>query len=121
MISAPAFCLLLGIAIGIILLIRLCVSMSRKMNDEHRKIEKETGRPWWDQKEEDMKCPRCGSNGLDELSRIVNKHSGISITKGIAGGPRFGKLGAIGGELLGSEKPEYEKYYRCRDCGHEWK
>jgi len=91
------------------------------MNDEHRKIEKATGRPWWDQKEEDMKCPRCGSNGLDELSRIVNKHSGISITKGIAGGLLFGKLGAIGGALLGSDKPEYEKYYRCRDCGHEWK
>jgi len=24
--------------------------MSRKMNDEHRKIEKETGRPWWESK-----------------------------------------------------------------------
>jgi len=33
----------------------------------------------------------------------------------------LGKIGAIGGALLGSDKPEYEKYYRCRDCGHEWK
>ena len=121
MISAPAFGLLFGIAIGIILLICLCVSMSRKMDERHRKIEEETGRPWWEQKEEYMKCPRCGNNDFDELSRIVNKHSGISIPKGITGGLLFGKIGAIGGALLGSDKPVYEKYYHCRDCGHEWK
>ncbi len=121
MISASAFGLLVGIAIGIFLLIYICVDTSRKLNEKHLKIEQETGRPWWDQEDNEIKCPRCGSHDFDELSRIVNKHSGISIPKGIAGGLLFGKIGAIGGALLGSDKPVYEKYYHCRDCGHEWK
>jgi len=68
-----------------------------------------------------VKCPNCGSNDYEKLSRIVNRHKSISIPKGIAGGLLFGKKGAIVGALLGGDKSEYEKYYRCRYCSHEWK
>ncbi|HDL64536.1 MAG TPA: hypothetical protein ENH12_04015 [Proteobacteria bacterium] len=91
------------------------------MTEEHRKIEENTGRPWWDQKEEDMKCPRCGSNAIDERSWIDIKDSGTSTPKGIAGGLPLGKKGAPVSGLPGSDKPAYEKYHHCQDCGHEWK
>jgi hypothetical protein len=68
-----------------------------------------------------VKCPNCGSNDYEKLSRIVNRHKSISIPKGIAGGLLFGKKGAIVGALLGGDKSEYEKYYRWRYCSHEWK
>ena len=68
-----------------------------------------------------MECPRCGNNGYEELSRIITRHKNISISKGIVGGLLFGKVGAIVGTLIGSDIPEYEKYLKCRRCGHEWK
>ena len=102
-----SFGLLAGIILGLIfIIIPVCIHASR---DSVNKMK------------EGVKCPNCGSNDLENLSRIVNKHSGISIPKGIVGGYLFGKKGAIVGALLGSNKPIYEKYYRCRYCGHEWK
>ena len=103
--DGPALGLLAGIVLGLIVIIPICIRTAR---DTVNKMK------------EELKCPRCGSNDIDELSRIVNNHSGISIPKGIAGGLLFGKIWAIGGALLGSDKPVYEKYYQCRACGHEW-
>jgi len=101
-----SFGLLAGLILGLIVIIPICISAARDTVNKTK---------------EGMKCPRCGSKNLEELSRIVNKHSGISIPKGIAGGLLFGKIGAVGGALLGSDKPVYEKYYQCHDCGNEWK
>jgi DNA-directed RNA polymerase subunit RPC12/RpoP len=98
--------LLMGVILGLIVIIPICISAAKGS------VNKAKG---------NIKCPSCGSNNLEKLSRIVNKHSGISIPKGIAGGLLFGKIGALGGVLLGSDKPVYEKYYHCRDCGHKWK
>ena len=91
--------------LGLIVIIAACIHTAK---DSANKIKK------------GIRCPRCGSNDLENLSRIVNKHSGISIPKGIVGGLLFGKIGAIGGALLGSDKPVYEKYYQCRYCSHKW-
>ena len=101
-----SFGLLAGLILGLILIISICVSGFR---DSGKKMK------------EGVKCPNCGSNDYEELSRIVNRHKSISIPKGIAGGLLFGKKGAIVGALLGGDKPEYEKYYRCRYYSHEWK
>ena len=101
-----SFGLLAGLILWLIVFIPICVSGFR---DSAKKMK------------EGVKCPKCGSNDYEELSRIVNRHKSISIPKGIAGGLLFGKKGAIVGALLGGDKSEYEKYYRCRYCSHEWK
>jgi DNA-directed RNA polymerase subunit RPC12/RpoP len=92
--------------LGLILIISICISTAKGSAKKMK---------------EGVKCPNCGSNDYEELSRIVNRHKSISIPKGIVGGYLFGKKGAIVGSLLGSNKPVYEKYYRCRYCGNEWK
>ena len=101
-----SFGLLAGLILWLIVFIPICVSGFR---DSAKKMK------------EGVKCPKCGSNDYEELSRIVNRHKSISIPKAIAGGLLFGKKGAIAGALLGSDKPVYEKYHQCRECGHEWK
>ena len=101
-----SFGLLAGLILGLIVIIPICISAAR---DSVNKMK------------EGVKCPNCGSNDYEKLSRIVNRHKSISIPKGIVGGYLFGKKGAIVGALLGSDKPEYEKYYRCRYCENEWK
>jgi len=102
-----SFGLLAGIILGLIfIIIPVCIHAS---SDSVSKMK------------EGVKCPHCRSNDYEELSRIVNRHKSISIPKAIAGGLLFGKKGAIGGALLGSDKPVYEKYHQCRECGHEWK
>jgi len=101
-----SFGLLAGLILGLIVIIPICISTAR---DSVNKMK------------EGVRCPKCGSNDYEELSRIVNRHKSISIPKGIAGGLFFGKKGAIVGALLGGDKPEYEKYYHCQNCGNEWK
>jgi len=101
-----SFGLLAGLILGLIfIIIPICVSGFRDSANKTK---------------EGMKCPKCGSNDYEEFSRIVNRHKSISIPKGIVGGYLFGKKGAIVGSLMGNDKPVYEKYYHCRDCGHEW-
>ena len=98
--------MLAGLILGLIVIIPICISAARNSVNKMKEC---------------VKCPNCGSNDYEKLSRIVNRHKSISIPKGIAGGLLFGKKGAIVGALLGGDKSEYEKYYRCRYCSHEWK
>ncbi len=97
--------LLAGIIIGIIVIVPACFRAARTSVRDAKKS---------------PRCPQCGSKSCEKLSRIVNRHHDISIPKGIVGGLLFGKKGAIVGSLLGSDSPEYEKYYKCQECGHEW-
>lgn len=85
------------------------VSKQLNMKIEEKEIKATTYTPI-EEKNNIVKCPKCGSTSI----AITNKK--LSVSRGIVGGALFGAVGAGVGAVTSKKI-----YNVCQVCGHKWK
>lgn len=74
-----------------------------------------------EKKEDIMKCPKCGKENCQVITKTTTKGKDFSAGKGCCGALLLGPIGILCGACGKGKQINSENFWVCPDCGKKFK